>query len=205
MHNEFIPDCRGNDWSPNGSAFFWMPKEGIRRIEENLELGDAASAKLVYLALCRIACNERSAAFTKPINYIATLSSLHRRTVERRLPSLEKLGLLTIARRKIDGTKAQDMSTYNLATLGRKVAAAKSPHAVAVNREQENKRTGFQRPLTVPDRIAAENSLKILKSQLAELEGETSEQWQRDDRPDLVVKKQKLRAEIIARENALLR
>lgn len=181
-----------------------MPKEGIRRIEENLELGDAASAKLVYLALCRIACNEGSAVFTKPINYIATLSSLHRRTVERRLPSLEGLGLLTIARRKIDGTKAQDLSTYTLATLGRKVAAVRSPHAVAVNREIENKRIGFQKPLTVPERIAAENQLRILRGNLAELEADTAEQWQRDARPDLVVEKQKLRAEIAARENALL-
>lgn len=193
-----------NAWTPNGTAFCWLPKEAIQRIEESLELGEAASAKLVYLALCRIASNEGSAEFTKPINYIATLSSVHRRTVERRLPDLEKMRLVSITRRKIEGTMARDSSTYTLATLSRKVATVRSHHAVAVNRELENKRTVCQKPRSVPERIAAEYRLKILKGRLVELEADTSEQWQRDDNPKLVTEKNSLRAEITALENSLL-
>lgn len=193
-----------NAWTPNGTAFCWLPKEALQRIEESLELGEAASAKLVYLALCRIASNENSNVFTKPINYIATLSSVHRRTVERRLPDLERIRLVTIARRKVEGTKANDSSTYTLATLSRKVATVRSLHAVAVNRELENKRTVCHKPRTVPERIAAENRLKILNSRLGELSADTSEQWQRDANPGLVTEKNQLRAEITALENSLL-
>ena len=193
-----------SDWTPNGTPFCWLPKEAVQRIEESLELGAAASAKLVYLALCRIASNEGSAVFTKPINYIATLASVHRRTVERRLPDLERVHLVSIARRKVEGTKENDSSTYTLATLSRKVATVRSPHAVAVNREQENQRTVCQKPRTVPERIAAESRLKILKRRLDELTADTSEQWQRDAQPGMVKEKNQLRDEITALENSLL-
>ena len=198
-------------WNPDGTIFDWLPREAMQRIEKELELGAAGTAKLVYLALCRIANKEESAVFTKPINYIATLASVGRKTVERRLPDLERLNLVSIDRRKIAGTNANDSNTYTLATLRRKVASlshnlatgTRLP-AVAVKKEQKNGRTGFKKPRTIPDRIAAENQLKILKSRLDDLTADTSEQWQRDEHPELVTEKQNVRAEITALENSLL-
>ena len=62
----------------------------------------------------------------------------------------------------------------------------------------------INKPRSVPERIAAENQLKILKSRLSELEADTSEQWQRDASPELVTEKQQLRSDIIDLENSLL-
>lgn len=78
--------------------FFWGPKFAMKTIEENLEMNDAASAKLVYLALIRIASNEAKSTFVKPIQYIGTLASVSQSTVKRRLLDLERLQLVRVER-----------------------------------------------------------------------------------------------------------
>jgi hypothetical protein len=201
-------------WTPDGTPFCWQPKEAFERIEQGLERGASASAKLVYLALTRIASNERSRSFSKPIAYIATLASLGRRTVERRLPDLERLGLVEIQRLAIAGTKARDLSRYTLPTLcrkvasqSRKVATARSAITVAVNKEDKKARKSANRltgPHTTAARIALENKHKILKNRLADLEAETAEQWQRDEHPERLTQLKELRAEILDLEDQLL-
>src|SRR2546422_429583 len=81
-------------WKPQGVPFFWAPKEAMRKIEQNLELDEAAGAKLVYIALEGIASDERRGTFVKPLNYIATLASVSRSTLTRRLRDLERFGLV---------------------------------------------------------------------------------------------------------------
>lgn len=111
-------------WKPDGAAFCWQPKEAFRRIEEGTE--QPGSAISVYVALTRIASNEEGQTFTKPIAYIAKLACVERRTVERRLPELEQLGLVSVERRQIPGTKANDAHRYTLTTLSRKEVATPS-------------------------------------------------------------------------------
>ncbi len=120
-------------WLPNGIPFCWQPKEAFRRIEQEAELDEAASAKLVYIALSRVASDEETRSFTKPINYLATLASVNRRTVERRLPLLERLGLVTVERSKLRASHR-----YTLATLSRNVATRRDPVAVALIEERKN-------------------------------------------------------------------
>lgn len=120
-------------WHPNGIAFCWLPKEALRRIEQGAELEEAATAKLVYLALSRVASDEETSSITKPINYLATLASVNRRTVERRLPLLERLGLVTVERSKLHASHR-----YTLATLSRNDATRRDPVAVALIEEQKN-------------------------------------------------------------------
>jgi hypothetical protein len=104
-------------WRPGGTPFCWQPKAALERIEQGLEREQAASAKLVYLALTRIANNEGSDTFMKPITYIAALASVSAKTVERRLPDLEKLGLIIVDRCE----KFRTQHCYHVATLSRNV------------------------------------------------------------------------------------
>ena len=127
-------------WQPNGIPFCWQPKEAFRRIEQEAELDEAASAKLVYLALSRVASDEETRSFRKPINYLATLASVNRRTVERRLPLLEKLGLVAVER-----TQLRASHRYTLATLCRNVATRRDPVAVALTEEQKKYSTAAPR------------------------------------------------------------
>ena len=62
----------------------------------------------------------------------------------------------------------------------------------------------IRKPQGTAERIGAENQLKILRSRLTELDAESSEQWQRDARPELLTEKSRLRDKITALENALL-
>ena len=198
-------------WTPNGIPFFWVPKEAFRVIDDGLERGVAATAKLLYVALCAIANQADSGTFARPITKIASVASLERRTVERRLLDLEKLGLLHITRRKIEGTNACGLSEYSLptlsrhlATVSRNLATARSVPAVVdyIDREQENRRTGelgrsstFGR-LQTAERIATEHRLTALQTKEKRLAGELSDRVQRETRPDDVAKLKRYREEI---------
>ena len=105
-------------WKPSG-PFCWQPKEAFRIIEENLE--QPSTAAMVYVGLTRIASNVEGPSFSKPIGYIAKLAMVDRRTVLRRIPDLERLGLVKVDRRRIPDTNANDLSTYTLTTLSHKV------------------------------------------------------------------------------------
>ncbi len=54
------------------------------------------------------------------------------------------------------------------------------------------------------ERIAAENRLKILKERLGRLRDDTSEQWQRDEHPELLAEKREVVGQIKALEDSLL-
>lgn len=109
-----------NEREIQDGPWMWQHKDAFWRINQGLERGSAASAKLVYVALTWIASDEQSETFSKPINYIADLASLGRRTVEKRLADLERLGFVLIERKKLEGTKGNDLNTYTLAKLMRK-------------------------------------------------------------------------------------
>src|SRR5262245_15577781 len=100
-------ECPNNDgkssqphdaWHPLGVAFAWQPHSVMQAIEQTLERDEAASAKLTYSALTRVASQKRSRTFTVPLNYIAVLASLSGDTITRRLTDLERLGLVKITR-----------------------------------------------------------------------------------------------------------
>jgi hypothetical protein len=190
-------------WQPNGVAFFWVPKEAFDLIEKNLERGAAASAKLVYVALCLIANREGEATFSKPINYLAVLASLERRTVERRLPDLERLGLIQVQRAKLRASHTYTIVTLsrNDTSLSRSVATAPSLQPVALPREQENKR---RKPLPAPERISTEKRLTELRRTLQRLKEDTSEQWQREAYPERLAELRSVEVQIADLEGVLL-
>jgi hypothetical protein len=121
-------------WNPRGIPFCWLPKLALEKIEQNLDPAQAGSAKLVYLALARVANAERSGTFTKPIEYISVLASVERRTVERRLPDLERLRLVKVERSK----KVRTSHVYRLATdavASLRLGVASLRLKVALNKE----------------------------------------------------------------------
>ena len=191
-----------SEHAPNGTPFCWIPKAGLAQIDKHLELSQAATAKLVYLALCRVACDDRTATFSKPIAYLATLASLDRRTVERRLPDLEHLKLVTIARGKLRVAHTFTLATYsrNDTSLSRNVATL--PYDSQSHLVESTERRGGK--LKTADRIGLENKLKITKERLQTLRGETSEEWQRQTSPHLVTERKKLEADVKELENQLL-
>jgi hypothetical protein len=115
--------------------FVPVPEPALRQIEEQLG-SEALSAKAVLVALWRIARREDSASFKRGLSYVATLASVTRRTVERRLPDLERLGLVTVHRGALRCEHTfelpQDATlSRSVATLSRSVATASDPDAVA--------------------------------------------------------------------------
>jgi len=54
------------------------------------------------------------------------------------------------------------------------------------------------------ERISTGTKLKILKKRLKDLQDDTSEQWQRDEHPELVREKRELAAQLKALEDSLL-
>lgn len=220
MRNSTAPPAPGASpgWTPNGVPFFWVPKEAFRVIDDGLERGVAATAKLLYVALCAIANQSDSPTFARPITKLASVASLERRTVERRLIDLENLGLLVVTRRKIEGTRANDLSEYSLptlsrhlATVSRNLATARSVPAVVdyIDREQENRRTGESGRsstlgrLQTADRIALENKLKAFQEKAKRLAGDLSDRVQRETRPEDVAKLKRYREEISKLERSL--
>lgn len=87
-------------WAPH-APFCFQPKEAFDRIFEKLE--HPASAAMLYVGLTRIASNEGSDTFVFPLAYIAVLALMDRKTVMRRLPDLERIGLVKVERRKAKG------------------------------------------------------------------------------------------------------
>lgn len=204
-------------FTPDKQPFVWLPKDALSAIEHGLEMKYAGSAKLVLLACYRVANSEASATFTKPISYIATLASLERRTVERRLPDLVRLGLIKIESQHLPGSKGRDLNRYtlptlrrNLATQSHNLATRQQPHQVAISIEQENREKEQaggkpRKPMTVPERITLQGQIKIQQERLERLRGETSEQWQRDANPGLVAEKRQVQTKLTELENQLLR
>lgn len=195
---------RINSWRPDGVPFFWIPKEGFDRIEQGLERGSAASAKLVFVALCLLANRMGVATFSKPINYLATLASQGRRTVERRLTDLQRLGLVTMEREGRGEAYNFTLATLSRhpATLSRQVTTGTEPQAVALPKEPKNART--EGKPSIVERIALERKLQILQRRQSELRQSTAEQWQRDEHPERLAELHEVGAKIKALEDQLL-
>lgn len=137
---------RAGHWRPNGVPFYWIPKAAADRIGSELEATERASAMLVYGALCRIAADQNTGTFTISIAFLADRSFVHRRTVERRIPDLERLGLLAVERRRLPGKQGRDVSTYSILELPPlrhnvgTLATRSEGLCVASQREQETER-----------------------------------------------------------------
>jgi hypothetical protein len=188
-------------WHPNGTAFFWVPKSAFEKIENSLELAPAASAKLVFMALCVLANREGSATFTKPLNYLATLASVSRRTAWSRLGDLERLKLVTVERGKLRQAHRytvqqplpnvvqplpndRQVSTLHTCTL------PKEPG------EQKNRGSNPKpKPLTTGERIGLKDKLTAKKDKLADVtEGLKYEDGQK--REKLKAEQARLKAEV---------
>lgn len=133
-------------WRPT-PPFCWQPREAFDRIEKNLETSEAGSAALVYVSLSRIASIEGGPTFARPIGYISKLSFLSESTTQRRILDLERIGLVAIKRRQIEGTKAKSVSEYTLATLPRKVAS-QLPHVESPLPQVESQTTPLRDGVT---------------------------------------------------------
>lgn len=109
--------ARGQGWLPRGIRFLRVPKEALDRISDNSGADEAPGLIAVYLGLVRIADHLDSSTFEKPLGYVAKLAMVHKRTVQRHLPRLEALGLVTVERQQIPDTKARDVHKFTLTTF----------------------------------------------------------------------------------------
>ena len=110
-------------------------------IEQNLELNEAASAKLLCLGLCTIANREGTATFTKPISYLAALSSLSVATVKRRLPDLERLGIIRVERFKLRQSNRYTLLTTADSSQRANDSSRTHGHREPLPKERKNGRT----------------------------------------------------------------
>jgi len=138
---------------PVNEAFTPVAKAAMDAIRDSLEPEEAGSAMLTYLAVARLANDKGAESIEVPIGLIAHNACLNRRTVERRLVDLERLGAIRVERQRIPGTKANGFSRYTLTTLSRDLATPSHHlttqtglHRVAVLKEQEE----HQRESVVP-------------------------------------------------------
>lgn len=87
-----------------------VPVAALKLLEEHLDEGDQATAKLVLMALYRIGNRDRTHTITKGRAYIGKLASLSVPTVTRRIGDLERLGLIKVQR----SDKLKTANTYIL-------------------------------------------------------------------------------------------
>jgi hypothetical protein len=93
--------------------FCWQEKHVLRTIREMFEAtGNVGSALLVYQALTEIASDMQSDIFVTTYSHIAQRAGLSARTVNRVIPTFEKLGIIAVRRNKINGVKGP--STYTV-------------------------------------------------------------------------------------------
>ncbi len=143
-------------WSPQGTPFVWLPKEGLRKVEQTAD--DAPSAMLVYLALCRIACDEGAGTFSKPIAYVSKLAGVGRRTVERRLPDLERASLVKIQRAALRTSHTYTLEPFNQPHASQSRSVASQSRSVATRTPdskshlEENPEKGRSVPATTKPR-----------------------------------------------------
>lgn len=124
-----------------------VPIRALDAIEQQLDRDEACTAKAALFALYRIANRERTGTSTKSADYIGTVASVCSDTVGRRVPDLERLGLVRVERAR--GMKTPNV--YNLpeddtATGGNDTApcgdvAARTPDLRAVLPKQVTTKT----------------------------------------------------------------
>lgn len=127
------------------TPFVPVPVKALELIEQSLELSAAASAKAVLLALYRICLREKCHSVRKPLAYIGVVASLNARTVMRRIPDLERLGLVMVTRPALrtENTytlpQADKTLSHDERTLSPDVVTVKGPLAVTLPKEEEEK------------------------------------------------------------------
>jgi hypothetical protein len=167
-------------FSPDGRRFIWIPTDALDAVRE--KTSEPLTATAVLLALYRIGNRERSATFTKPMGYVATLANVGRTTAYRRLVELKAAGLVEIEAAMIDGTNSHAPSRYTLPSL--KVVSPinkiVSPTTNLVSRNGQNRETlpkeykkdgrnDTSKPLTPSEKITAEKQLRNLEEKLSDL------------------------------------
>jgi DNA-binding IscR family transcriptional regulator len=106
--------------------FCWQEKHVLRTIRDMFEAtGNVGSALLVYHALTEIASDKQTDTFVTTCAYIGQRAGLSARTVNRILPTLENLDIITIQRNKICGVNAP--STYTIIRGAKPIQAVASP------------------------------------------------------------------------------
>jgi hypothetical protein len=97
-------------------------------IPETFDLvGQTATARSVYLALCEIASDQQNDTFAKPQGYIAARAGVSRETARTILDRLEAIGLCSITRRRRKGQKAHLESIYTLISPARGCQIIRQP------------------------------------------------------------------------------
>lgn len=191
----------------NSVPFCWQDKRVLRLIRESC--ADYGSSLAVYAALSVVASDKESAEFKTTHNWLAMQSGFSISTVKSRLNDLSQIGAVVIT----PSLGLRQPSSYRLPPLasgclsfanGCRAIGNGEASPLATSEEKKKRTREHQKPRTVPERIAAENQLRILKGRLEDIAANTSEQWQRDANPKLVTEKQTLRDEITALENSLL-
>lgn len=189
-----------------GAPFTWQDKRMLRRIREQCE--EPASALAVYVALTVVSSDNEKEEFQTTHGWLASLSGFCEKTVRSRLADLERIQAVHVTTPPMKAP-----CTYRLLPFGNDYRTSGNgcrtfgkiiPSALPTSEEVEERRKKIQKPCSIPERIAAENRLRILKGRFEELAADTSEQWQRDENPSLVNQKAQLKSEITALENSLL-
>ena len=101
--------------------WLWVEKKALAMITDTFSESkpkQAGNARSVYVSLCQIASDERSDTFTVNKALIAYKAGVSVKTVERLLPDLEALGLVTIRPNKAAGM-FKTANTYTLLPMRR--------------------------------------------------------------------------------------
>ncbi len=175
------PARQGASWYPG--QFLKFPAGALERIEQTIETENVPSAVALYVAFVRLADRDGRATMAWPVGYLAKTASLSRRTVLRRLADLEKAGVVTVERTKIEGTFANGVSHYTLATLSHEVVSL-SHQVVPSNDPQRGtvlsdyqtirREPASHKPIGTAERIKLERQQAILQSKLEKLKAEVA-------------------------------
>src|SRR5260370_20152628 len=93
----------------------WLNKKALQLIPETFDLvGQVASARSVYLALCELASDAQKETFPATVREIGCRAGVSYGTAFKVLMRLEAVGLLSIKRRDKQGSKERLPSVYTL-------------------------------------------------------------------------------------------
>lgn len=104
-------------YRPDG-PFVWMSLAALEAIDRSLP--EPLSAHAVYAALCRIVCRsgkQDPVIEGYSVAYLAKMSNLCKKTTERRLSDLKRIGLISITPKRVrtpDGAWINSTNTYVL-------------------------------------------------------------------------------------------
>jgi hypothetical protein len=94
--------------------YLWANKRALKAIAENPTNKNVANTLLVYFGLCWLASDEETETFQAVKQYLANRLGVSKRTVAGALLDLEKLGVVVTHRKRLEGSKENDVNTYTL-------------------------------------------------------------------------------------------